>query len=173
MSITATTLPWATPSSACTSTSVSGFSARAFSRIFFSASSSTTLPCTTTRPSERMAMARSWTSFTALAWPPLGRLTLMPPFCPPASAMAVVVTMKMMSRTRKMSVSGVMLMSAKMPRAGPGPALVARACSSTCQDSSAAAGRAPARTSFTISRNSSVRSLSWSCSRPARTLSML
>src|SRR5437660_8191062 len=45
---------------------------------------------------------------------PLGRFTLTPERAP-ASAITDEVTMKMMSSTRKMSVSGVMLISANRP----------------------------------------------------------
>src|SRR5690349_7603301 len=121
-SITPTTLPWGTPSSAWTTTSVLGFLFLASSSAFFSSSSETTLPPSTSRPSASTATDRSvWVSATSAAWPPLGRFTFSPAFAPPPPWFTIteLVTMKMISSTRKMSVSGVMLISEKTPSASP------------------------------------------------------
>jgi len=105
-----------TPSSAWTITRVSGFFCLASSNAFFNSSSVTTLPATTRRPSASTATDRSAAVGVMSAALPLGRLTLSPAFAPPPGLWLTItelVTMKMMSSTRKMSVSGVMLISEK------------------------------------------------------------
>ena len=75
----------------------------------------TTLPESTTRPSLSTATERSVEAGITSAALPLGRFTFSPAFAAPAPwfTMTELVTMKMMSSTRKMSVSGVMLISEK------------------------------------------------------------
>src|SRR5277367_2158395 len=115
ISITSTTLPWGTPSSAWMTTSVDGFFATVSASAFFSSSTVTTSPASTSRPSARTATERSVVAGVTSAALPLGRLTLRPALAAPWPwlTMTELVTMKIISSTRKMSVKGVMLMSAK------------------------------------------------------------
>ena len=130
--MTATTRPWWVASSACTTTCVSASRARASSNILRKVSAETSLPSTTILPSVVMATVTSLALDEISLVAPLGRFTRTPARAP-SVAMTDEVTMKMMSSTRKMSVSGVMLMSAKRspsplpssPR-GPDIAMVAR-----------------------------------------------
>ena len=97
------------------------------------------MPESTTRPSLSTATERSVEAGMTSAALPLGRFTFSPAFAAPAPwfTMTELVTMKMMSSTRKMSVSGVMLISAKTASLG----VVIRGAWGPCRSPSRALAR--------------------------------
>src|SRR5262249_41009211 len=111
--MTCTTVPWVTPSSASMITCVFGSLPTALTNRFRRSASCTAVPATMMAPAfvidTTSDLAAGSTSLVA----PLGRLTFTPAR-DAVSTMTLDVTMKMMSSTRKMSVSGVMLISAKI-----------------------------------------------------------
>ena len=113
-SITSTTRPWETPASAWMITCASGESRRSFWNRSLSAPRSIALPSATTVPSLSTATGKSRACACSSLAAPLGRSTRtpVPPPCACSTTM-LLPTMKMISSTRKMSVSGVMLISLK------------------------------------------------------------
>src|SRR5688572_934669 len=116
--MTFTTVPWATPSSASMMIWVPGSLATALTKSCFRSSSLTGCPETRTSPDFRMETTSDLAPGSSSLVAPFGRLTFTPSR-EAVSTMTLDETMKMIRSTRKMSVSGVMLMSAKMPASPP------------------------------------------------------